>query len=245
MPWETFKPRLMADWDQGQHLSVIAPTGAGKTTIVNELLPRRAGVVTFATKPSGRRDGAPPDSTLMKLTRLPKAERYTLAREWPVRGNPERVLLWPKFERPGADVPNQTRVFEHALNEIFAAGRWCVNFDEVRYLCETLGLAKLVDQFWQQGRSQKLSVVSCAQRPAWVPRSMYSQATHLFLGRTNDEQDLRSLGGIGFADSKTIRSTVARLDTHDVLYVNSRSGAMAVTRVNLQPMPHPNGATQR
>lgn len=203
-------------------MSLIGPTGCGKSTMALALLPRRAYVTVIANKPK--------DRTLDKL--VGKGGGYKKITRWPPPRNADRVVLWPKFAGK-RDADNQRVQFERALGDMFGDGSWCVYADEVRYLTEVLNLREDLELYWMQGRAIGLSLVACAQRPAWVPRSMYSQATHLFLWRTNDEQDLRALGGLGFADSARIRTLVSELQGHDALYVNTRTGALSKTRVNL------------
>jgi hypothetical protein len=70
------------------------------------------------------------------------------------------------------------------------------------------------------------------QRPAWVPRDAYSQATHLFVFGTNDNEDIRSLGGLGGMSTNEIRYAVQWLASdavrfHQFLYVNTRTGTLA------------------
>ena len=62
---------------------------------------------------------------------------------------------------------------------------------------------------------------------------MYDQATHIFFWRDNDELNLKRIGGIGWLNSKEIRTTVASLPEHVCLYVNTRTGTMITTKVEL------------
>lgn len=222
VPWATFQSEFFVDWQQGEHVSLIGPTGLGKTTLALAVLPRRTNTVIFATKPSGR------DATLAALTR--RGAGYSVARDWPPPPTSRRVLLWPPNRRM-EDVRRQQDVFARTLAAVYRTGGWCVYLDELAYVTNTLRLEGAMELLWQQGRSLGVSVVASTQRPAHVPLMLYDQATHLFFWRDNDERNLKRLGGIGWLSRKEIVNTVARLGIHEVLYVNARTGAMAVTRV--------------
>lgn len=244
VPWQQFRPWFRYQWAAGEHVSMIGPTGSGKTTLALELLDRRDFVVALGTKPK--------DPTLDQLV---KRQGWQLTRAWPEGGvagwfghggirvrkvrmsdgsSRERahVVLWPKYERV-TDRQRQREVFDHALAEMFADTGWCVFADEVFYLAQTLGLADHLDNLWTQGRSIGLTLVAGTQRPAFVPRNMYSQATHLFLWGDNDEDNVRRVGGLGGLSNALVRAIVAGLPQHHVLYVNTRTRALARTRVVL------------
>ena len=219
--WDEFIDSMR--WKQGEHVSLIGPTGAGKTTLALELLPKRRYVVVLGTKPK--------DSTLSKL----KGQGYETVRKWPEHVSTEihpRMVLWPTFSRPG-DAKKQQREIGKALSEIFAQGGWTVFADELRYISQTLKLGGMLELIWQQGRSLGVSLVGGTQRPAHVPLMLYDQATHLFFWRDNDEANLKRIGGLGHIDSKLIRETVGNLPKHSTLYLNTRTGRMAVTKVDL------------
>lgn len=216
-PWSDFLARL--DWRQGEHLSLIGPTGGGKTTLALQLLPRREWVTVLATKPA--------DPTLNKLRR----QGYKLIEKWPPPALTQRVLLWPRFRGRRDMVPQRAAIAE-ALTEMFAAGGWCIFVDELSYLSQMLRLDTDLRLLWQQGRALNLTLVGATQRPAWVPLEMYSQATHLFFWRTTDRTDLGRIGGLGGIDPGLVRQRVSRLAPHETLYVNTRTGEMLVTKAD-------------
>lgn len=220
--WSDFLARFR--WRQGEHVSLIGPTGAGKTTLALAILPMRNYVTIIATKP---RDPVVAEA---------KRAGYRVMDSWPdhpdFRETP-RIVLWPRFTKL-ADLKRQQRIVHRALGSMFAAGGWTVYVDELAYLTNTLRLESAVSLLLQQGRSLGLTMVVGTQRPAHVPLLIYDQATHLFLWRDNDEANLKRLGGLGGLDSKVIRRTVAGLALHDVLYVNTRGeGQLLITRVDV------------
>lgn len=223
VPWPEFRARLR--WAQGEHVGLVGPTGQGKTTLALDLLGLRGWSVILATKPR--------DRTLAGLERTGGYHRISA---WPPPNDrTPRVLLWPRWRSP-ADTPRQAAAIHHALTSIFGEEAWCVFADDVQYLTDRLRLGSVLTDLWLQARALRVSVVAATQRPRHVPLVMWSQSSHLFLWGTNDDEDLRRLSGFGGLSSKRIRTTVAGLARHDVLYINTRTGALAVTRYE-RPTP--------
>ncbi len=220
IPWNEFRKNVF-HWKAGEHVSLIGPTGLGKTTMLLNVLPMHPFVTVFATKPR--------DKT---MTSLIKYEGYVRFEEWPkgldARQYPRRII-WPDATRLNSKV-NQKKVFQDAFERIYREGGWTLALDETWYLDEILKLSEEIKTYLLQARSLDISLLSAFQRPAWVPRELYSSSTHLMFWRTNDETDLRSLSGIGYRSASLIRDIVSDLDMYQVLYINSRTGQMARTR---------------
>lgn len=220
VPWPALESAL--DWRQGEHMTAIGPTGCGKSTLLMGLLDRRAYVVVVGTKPR--------DRTLDRLRR----DGYRLEREWPPSAPPAvapRVLFWPRIDRMGDRVA-QAGAIGAMLESIYRTGGWCVVLDELRYVASPryLGLEAQVVMLYQQARSLGVSVVGATQRPRHVPLDCYSAATHLFLWRTSDQQDLRRLSELDGADVELVRRVLPHLGRHECLYVNTRDGSLFRTR---------------
>jgi hypothetical protein len=137
-------------------------------------------------------------------------------------------IIEPPFPRDAnAMLAAHTDTFRRALMEAYQATRWCVVLDEVRYLTQRLGLTPEVVTLLLQGRSLKISVVSCTQRPRWAPQEVYDQATHLFAWQATDLEDVRRLVDLGgYVDRPLLLATVQQLPKHDFVYVNTRTGLM-------------------
>lgn len=207
-------------WQQGQHVSILGPNGSGKTYLALRLLELQRYTLIFGTKPV--------DSELSTYTKKHNYERLS---KWPPSDWSERVILWPKYKKPGDEL-QQRHVFKEAIDEAFYSGAWTILVDEIYYWSNILKLTPQLSALWTQGRSLKLALVGCTQRPKAVPLLMYDQAIHLFFFRFGDENDLKRIGGIGYLDRKEIAYTVAHLQRHEFLYINAITGQMTVSRVS-------------
>lgn len=225
--WAEFRAEHF-DWKQGEHISLIGPTGQGKTTTGIDLLNERAYVIALGTKPA--------DETLERLITEKGFLRVKRLPLHPVELAP-RQLFWPKTETV-EDVTRHRAAFRALLAEVYAQGGWTIFPDELRYFTDGryLGLSSLLELFYLQGRSLKASVVGGFQRPAYVPLVAYDQPTHLFLWRNSDEANMRRLREIsGGFDVREIRREILALDAmnHEVLYVNTRNGKLVKTRTEV------------
>lgn len=208
LPWSKFKPWFGTIWEQGQHVSIIGPTGRGKTTLAYGLLPLKKWVVIFGTKSED-------DS----LTDFAKQNGFVIREKWSPSYEHSRYLLWPKHRKPG-DEKKQIAVFASAFDEIYVQGGWTLYIDETWYMGDTLGLDDKMNTFWTQSRSKRISFVTATQRARNVPLLMYDQATHLFVFSVRDEYARKRLGEIGAVDKKEMMYEITHLGNHEFLYIN-------------------------
>jgi len=215
--------RIMA-WRPDEHVTFIGPTRRGKTTLAMELLDQRRNVVVLATKPR--------DEPFRKLA---VEHGYRQFDEIPHHTVARRVLIWPKpasLSDPGP----QRVLIPRALDVVYRHGNRTVYADEVHYLSEQLHLGPRLKTMWTQGASSGVALVASFQRPAWVPRDAYSSATHVFVFGTNDEEDIKRLGGIGGMSTMAVRRCVEHLATsgankYEFVYLNTRIGRMVRSRL--------------
>lgn len=214
--WPELSERMV--WHQGEHVSLIGPTGTGKTTLAIELLGRRRYVAVVGTKPR--------DKVLNRLKRAGWPVVRALPTGYALDQRP-RVIVWPRY-RSLDDRVAQRSELRGALLDAFDSGGWTIFADEVHYLSRELGLGDELRQLWTMGRELNVTLVAATQRPAHVPLDMFAQPTHLFLWRTSNDVDLRRLGELGTVDARTVRAVVKSLDrqSHQFLYLHAGTGAM-------------------
>lgn len=225
MSWDDFM-LYEFDWQQGQHIGLIGPTGSGKTTLALAILPIRKYIVVLATKPK--------DSTLSQFGKKNGFKRYSEWQEVDADLSPRR-LVWPDAKSLYSAV-NQRRHFQMALQQIYREGNWCVYVDELWFIIHHLRLELEMRTYLQQARSNGISLVAATQRPAFVPLEVYDQSTHLFFWRDTDERNLSRISGISWHNSKHVKTLVAGLDPHEVLYVNTVTGRMLRTTAPVEGM---------
>ena len=216
------------EWEQGQHVSLIGPTDAGKTTMALHLLDEAHYVTVFATKPR--------DDTLAALEHV----GYRKMKRWKSYDPaliPKR-LVWPRADQLYS-ARQQRAIFQEAMNNIYPQGGWCIFFDELWFMCKQLKLETEVKTFLTQARSNKISLMLCTQRPANVPLEIYDMAHHLFFWNDNDKRNLDRISGISWLNADVIREIVVQLEDHQVLYIftRRRKGKNVMYRFTAPPPP--------
>jgi hypothetical protein len=140
----------------------------------------------------------------------------------------KRVVYWPTYpEKTSTQVRLKLLAddFRRALDYADRIGGWAVVMDETMFLYRNLKLERELEMLWFQGRTQGVSIIANAQRPAFVPRLAYSQATYLFIWQTGDKDDLERLRDISAGiPREEIEENVKMLDwqSHEALFVDTR-----------------------
>jgi DNA helicase HerA-like ATPase len=212
-------------------VTVLGPTGAGKTTLLIELAEARPYTIFIATK---TRDPLIGDlqrrgwRVLYGLRDL-RALRYVDGKLVPAD---RHLVFWPSTagsirERRST----QGEQIRGALDQVFASGGWTVAADETLWLAQELRLEPELRALWHQGRSAGLTLLAATQRPAWVPRAAYSQASYLFMFSTSDAADLKRLSDIGGGvDTRRLGREVQRLGRYEFAAVAPRERPPVLVR---------------
>lgn len=231
VPWETLYGYLRHQFVQGDHVSILGPTGTGKTHLALEIAEIRTYAMVLATKP---RDPLVQDALKRGYWLVPSNKL-----EVPyVDGHPlhRRVVYWPRLSDAAArKLPEAARIrarkvmqrplLAGALGYVDLNGHWCVVLDEGTWLYKDLKLGDDIDSALNQWRTNKASIIILGQRPAWMGRYVLSQPTHVFLFQTSNVEDAKALGDLSGANTKLVRELVQNLDheSHQFLYFNSRT----------------------
>lgn len=224
LPWSQFDEEWR--WQQGEHITLVGPTGRGKTTLETAILPRRKYVVFFSTKRI--------DSTQDKLAAMGYKVIHSAAELHP-DVTPLAILRppWPDGVSAKQLKEIHAEVFGEALMSIFRQGYWTVVLDEARYLTKDLGLADEAQLLWLQGRSLKITVVAGTQRPRWIPLEAYDQATHLFFFKDKDRPNVERVAEMAGLDRKTVQDVVPAMGKHQLLYANRDTDELVTTQVEV------------
>ncbi len=235
VPWETLQRSLLRSWKPGEHVTVIGPTGSGKTHLALHLAEMRPYILVLATKRVDplvselRQAGYHVTSDLDEVL-------WTQTRD----GNPSRpvwsrLVFWPvtpESMSARGRLGVQAKAFREAMDWADKTGKWAVLIDETMWMAAQLGLDKELDALWFQGRTQGLSVIACAQRPSRVPRLAFSQATYLFIGKFGDKRDIETLRDISSTiPRERIEEAIRSLDfgRHEFLFVDTTTNQVAIT----------------
>ena len=246
--WEPFFDWLCGVWETGMHVSIVSPTGSGKTHLIRYgLLPcwQRYPVLIIQFKPKNHKDaslrglGRPIDHFPNRLDRLPYDTRKMDSPKWDKDPEWFRLQL-PSYRFSSRGEPAGYRrardVAGGAMDRSFWDGGWVLVVDEVRAVAEhkqpSLGLEPVLENAWQRGRTQPLTIVAATQQPANVPSSFYDQPSFIFLGKTLDVGRHERLAEIG-GDTPLIKATLPTLDQHEFLFIQRSTGEMC--RVQAPP----------
>jgi len=210
------------EWNQGEHVVILGPTGTGKTYFSQPIVDMREYVCVLALKPR--------DETLERFRDGYKYgyERYKIIKKWPPDYGDKKLIYWEKPE--GLDsLSEQAGRVHRALNTMYREGGWCIFIDEAGYLAGTLGLGKAVGVLLNQGRSSRISVVLCVTRPtsviARVPKEAFSQPRHKLIFKYENRDELKAAAQVADMSQRQLEEYTNMLESHypkgytDFLYV--------------------------
>lgn len=220
-------------YQPGQHVSFIGPTGRGKTTLALKLATvarfdfPHIRAVLLAMKPDkgpaykGR--GATGDETVARLSRAygGRISRVWPPIRWPWTREPVFWVYWPRHSRdPLGDRDRHATLFGDAFLTEYLAGGRIIIADELFSLEQELKLRDHLDTLYTKGRSMEVGIWGATQRPAHVTRNAYSMASHLFLWKDNDADARKRYAEISGVDPREILAVISQLSRWECLYLH-------------------------
>lgn len=168
----------MQSWEQiipevGDRAIITGQTGTGKSTLA------KAIVQTMA-------------AWQRTLIIDPKAEIDWFEGAEPVGSKvPSRVQIY----RPGldSDVVSETN---DLLRQCYEQKDWLIYIDELYGIQEKGNYPAVLNAVYTRGRSRRVSVIACCQRPAWVPLFALTETQHQYVFRLPLSEDRGRMAAI-------------------------------------------------
>lgn len=231
LSWDDALAEIRREWKPGDHASVTAPTGWGKSFLVaNGLLPLWRYVLAVDVKGD--------DENLVKWaekTISSYPSRLDLYRD----DGPTRFRVRPGGLGEGArhNLDQMFRAVWRAGSRRKAAGSWTIYLDEARLISDQMKLKAHLTTLWVAGRSKGITVIGSTQAPRFVPSEYYDQPTWHYIGGFRDKRTLVRMSEIG-GDTDLIAEVVPSLsrERHEFLILGPATkafpeGFSAVTSV--------------
>lgn len=218
MAWDEFREFFRLNWAPGEHVSVIAPSGGGKTTFVCGILDQRRYVL--AADPKGG-DETLAALNLRRLTEWPGEKRMSkMIDDDEQEGRPSRFIVGPVVNR-GADLAKLRQAILESLSGAFDMGGWTYYLDEAQVAADRrmMNLSGPMDKLLVAARSKKVSVVLSFQQPKWVTAAAMTQPTWLVTSYTRDTDTVNRMAELLGRPKSEIRGAVKGLEKYTWLIV--------------------------
>lgn len=223
VPWEHFEGYFRENWEPGQHVALIGPTGEGKSTFAVGILKLRKYVM--ALDPKGG------DDTLA-------ASGFQRIAHWPppgkvyqdiAEGKPARLIVGAK----GATIDSLAVDFQKASEDALVQGGWTIYYDEFQVATDRrmMNLGPIADRLLVSARYKKVSVVTAYQAPSWVSTASTRQARWIVMWPTRDEDCIKAVAQKAGREKQQVLEVVRKLPPFHSLVIPPRSGVpMIITQ---------------
>lgn len=227
--WPDFHEFIDEHWEAGEHLSVVAQTGFGKTTFIREIIDVRSYVIIIANKKED-------DSLYPPLNPELERQGFQVVDKFDPRDidRPRVIFYCPLKDSSEAAEKDQREQIRTVLRQLYLSRGWTVVLDEVAYLSKDLRLDREMNALWREGRSAGTTVVAGTQRPVNVPRNMWEMATHVVGFKITGREDrataseyLGDMQGMAF-------ETFKMLPRYEFLYVDALDGIAMRSKVEVR-----------
>jgi hypothetical protein len=213
-PWPAFLRRFGEEWAPGQHITAVAPTGEGKTTIFVGLLTLRRYALALDVKGG--------DETLAGLgwPRLPywpgKRRFLSMVRKNDEHGRPSRYVVGVPVLDSDELLVRHRASLARCLHDVYEIGHLTVFVDELQVLCDRrqLNLSGYAAKLLVSARSRGISFLSAAQGDSWIIGEAKTQPSWLVIGHTMNRDMQSELGKMTGRSVAKMRGLIDELPDH-------------------------------
>jgi hypothetical protein len=234
------------DYNPGEHVVIIEPTGGGKTFLAYQMLSKVMGryphlsVASLMPKPS--------DPSTVQWARTLNLRETPV---WPpqrklFQGRPAGHVLWPKHRMDLAPAERREevgKVLRAGLDGQYKAGNAITLVDDAHSAATYMKLNDYIEETLVNGRAGGAAAWLALQKPSGTVNAggittyAYSSPTHYLFGKDTEERNLKRLSEMGGGiDSRRVEAIVRnlrlyRIGTHTVsqkLYIDKRGPYMAL-----------------
>ena len=221
LAWPDFLDYMKQRWEPGQHFSLAALTGTGKSTFMGGLIPHCRDFVLGIDVKGG-------DEILSSLD-WPRLEKMPTVREMArmVRdnqddGKPSHYIVGPIVHRT-TDRPKRIATIKKCLEVAFDMGGWTLYIDELQIAGDRrmMDLGDEIAELLVSARQPKrMSICSSFQAPSWVPLEAVRQPFWFGCSVTRDEAMVQRLAEAVGRDYHEIIGAMRAMDEHRFLVVD-------------------------
>lgn len=218
LDWDHFSTWFGEKWKPGEHASIIAPTGVGKTTLAAALLELRRWVLVGDPKGG---DDTLAGMHLRRLTQWPGEKRMTkLLEDDQKNRRPSRFVVGPEVQRE-EDWPKITTAIRDSLKGAFNMGGWTYYLDELQIATDRrmMNLQGEVARWLVSARSRGLTLVSSFQAPRMVPLEALQQPSWIMASHTRDRTVVDRTAEVLGRPKAEIRGLMSEIDRYHWLIV--------------------------
>jgi hypothetical protein len=213
------------DYRPGEHWLCVEPTGGGKSWLAYQCLAEamrqnpRLSVMSAMPKPADPTTALWAQSLGLRETPV-----------WPpvrklFQPKPRGHVLWPPHP---LDLPPEERrkrvgdVLRKGIDDQYRRGNSVTFLDDAHSAATMMNLNPFIEELLVNGRAGGAGAWLALQKPTGsaatgsISSFAYSSATHIFLGRDNDERNIKRFGEIAGFDPRETESIVRNLRLYQV-----------------------------